>query len=72
MARIILFALLTVIYISEVQGQSFLITDHASIPDPAKQALVLLDGEQNTDPEFMNRIDGSTICKLEVLKGHDV
>lgn len=68
MARIILLALLTVLYVSEVQGQ----TSHhcyVKIPDPAKQPLVLLDGEQYTDPEFMHSIDVSTIQKLEVLKG---
>ncbi|WP_461633338.1 hypothetical protein [Labilibaculum euxinus] len=72
MIRILLVILVSVLYISEVQAQSHLHTDYASIPDPTKQPLVLLDGEQYLDPEFMHSIDANTIQNLEILKGDDV
>lgn len=68
MIRIVLLALLSVLYVSEVQGQR-LRPSHAVKFDPAKQPLVLLDGEQYLDPEFMHSIDVSTIQKLDVFKG---
>lgn len=68
MARIILFALLSVLYVNEVQGQR-LRPSHVAKFDPAKQPLVLLDGEQYLDPEFMHSIDVSIIQKLDIIKG---
>lgn len=72
MRKLLFLLLILFLYFSNVQGQSGLHIDYATPSDPAKQPLVLLDGEKYSDPEFMHSIDPSSIYSLEVLKGHDV
>lgn len=71
MRKLILLILLPIFYTNFVLAQTALPTDYAVKYDPTKQPMVLVDGIQNLDPQYLQNIDPNTICELKVLKGEE-